>query len=58
METKIFICGLFLGMIGGALIVANSKCAKDTIEKGQDFVKSKAEEITANQKKQKKETQE
>ena len=53
METKIFICGLLLGMIGGALIVTNNKNARDTIEKGQDFVKSKAEEMSCCSKKQK-----
>ncbi len=53
METKIFVCGLLLGMIGGALIATNSKCARENIEKGQDFVKSKTEEMSCCSKKQK-----
>ena len=43
--------GLALGMIGGALIVVNSKKAKDLIEKGQKEVTKQIKK--AKQKKEK-----
>ena len=36
---KMFLLGLALGMAGGALIVANSKKAKDLVDKGEESVK-------------------
>lgn len=37
--NKQLLIGLALGMIGGALIVVNSKKAKSLVEKGQQEVK-------------------
>lgn len=37
--NKQFLIGLALGMVGGALVVVNSKKAKDIVEKGQQEVK-------------------
>ena len=49
--NKEFFMGLALGMIGGALIVVNSKKAKDLIEKGQKEVTKQIKK--AKQKKEK-----
>lgn len=48
-----FLCGIILGMIGGALIVTNSVKAKNLVEKGQDQVTQKITE-TLNKKKKNK----
>ena len=37
--NKQLLIGLALGMIGGAIIVVNSKKAKNLVEKGQQEVK-------------------
>ena len=39
MMNKQLLIGLALGMIGGAIIVVNSKKAKNLVEKGQQEVK-------------------
>ena len=56
MELKIFLVGLLAGMAGGAIIVANSKKAQKTIDKAQDMIVEKAEEIAENVKKIKKQS--
>lgn len=42
---KMFCMGLALGMIGGALIVANSHKARTLVKKGQDEMVEKIEAI-------------
>ena len=54
MNGKIFILGLALGMAGGALIVANSKKAKDLVEKGQDEMKKQIGKVKKKSKKSEK----
>ena len=56
MELKIFLVGILAGMAGGAIIVANSKKAQKTIDKAQDMIVEKAEEIAENVKKIKKQS--
>ena len=48
-----FLCGVILGMLGGALIINNSVKAKNLLEKGQDQVTQKITE-TLNKKKKNK----
>ena len=48
---KSFCVGLALGMLGGALIVANSYKARKIIKDGQEQVKNKVSEMTENNKK-------
>ena len=45
---KEFACGLILGMIGGALIVANSYKARKLVKEGQEQVKNKVSELAKN----------
>lgn len=45
MDGKMFILGLSLGMIGGALIVANSHRARCLVRDSQEHFKKKADEI-------------
>ena len=45
MELKIFLIGILAGMAGGALIVANSNKARQTVQETQDVVAEKAEEL-------------
>lgn len=44
MEDK-FLCGLLLGMIGGAVIVTNSVKARKIVRDGQDQVIDKVSEL-------------
>ena len=48
---KEFACGLILGMIGGALIVANSYKARKLVKEGQEQVKNKVSELAKNKEK-------
>ncbi len=48
MESKMFIVGLALGMVGGALIVANSRKARQVVKDSQDEIMRKADEISKN----------
>ena len=48
MDSKIFMFGLALGMIGGALIVANSQKARNLVTSGQQEIMRKADEISKN----------
>ena len=53
MDSKMFMIGLALGMLGGALIVANSQKARTFICDSQEMVQKKAEEISEMAKKPK-----
>lgn len=44
-----FLCGLVLGMLGGAVIVANSKKIRQAIKKGQEKAKEKMEQCSEHQ---------
>ena len=46
MSEKMFIVGLSLGMIGGALIVANSQKVRQMVTKGQQEVYKTAEKLS------------
>ena len=45
MEGKMFIVGLALGAMGGALLAINSQKVRTMIKNGQDEVMRKAEEL-------------
>ncbi len=45
MDGKFFILGLSLGMLGGAVIVANSYKARKVIKDSQEQIRKKAEEL-------------
>jgi hypothetical protein len=45
MDGKIFLIGLSLGMLGGALIVANSHKARRIVKDSQEQLRKKAEEL-------------
>lgn len=45
MDGKMFILGLSLGMIGGAVIVANSYKARKLVRDSQEQIRKKAEEL-------------
>ncbi len=49
-----FILGLGLGMLGGALIVANSVKARQLVKNGQEQVIDKFEQMSAEKSKSKK----
>ena len=51
MEGKAFIYGLCLGMIGGALLVANSQKVRKMVKDSQEIIQKKAEEMSDNAKK-------
>ena len=46
MSEKMFIVGLALGMVGGALIVTNSKKVRQMVSKSQDEVIKTAEKLS------------
>lgn len=46
MDGKYFCIGLALGMLGGALIVANSHKARQIIKDSQEQIKQKAKEMS------------
>ena len=50
MDDK-FLCGLVLGMMGGALIATNSAKARQIVKDGQEQVKQKVEDMTKSTKK-------
>lgn len=56
MDDK-FLCGIALGMIGGALIVANSVKARKMIIDGQSQILDKMEELNNSKKKDAKQQQ-
>mgnify|MGYP004509651959 CR=1 FL=1 len=43
---KNFACGMVLGLLGGALLVANSYKARKLVKDGQEEIKNKVSEIT------------
>lgn len=45
MESKFFCVGLLVGMVGGALLVANSRKVRQAIKDGQEQIVRKAEEL-------------
>ena len=45
MDGKMFLIGLSLGMLGGALIVANSQKARRMVKDSQEQLRKKAEEL-------------
>ena len=53
MDDK-FLCGLCLGMIGGALLIANSNKARKAVIDGQEKILEKIEDLNSkNEKTQK-----
>lgn len=50
MDDK-FLCGMLLGVIGGAVIATNSARARQMVKDGQEQVKQKVDEISKNNKK-------
>ena len=46
MDGKMFLIGLSLGMLGGALIVANSHKARRMVKESQEQLRKKAEELS------------
>ena len=44
MDDK-FLCGMLLGVIGGAVIATNSAKARQMVKDGQEQVKQKVEEL-------------
>ena len=51
MDDK-FLCGMLLGVIGGAVIATNSVKARQMVKEGQAQVKEKMEEVSCSNKKQ------
>ena len=49
MDDK-FLCGIVLGMMGGALIATNSAKARQIVRDGQEQVKQKVEDMTKSTK--------
>lgn len=45
MDDK-FLCGMLLGVIGGAVIATNSAKARQMVKDGQQQVKNKVDEIS------------
>lgn len=43
---KNFACGMVLGLLAGALLVANSYKARKLVKDGQEEIKNKVSEIT------------
>lgn len=50
-----FLCGVLLGMVGGAVLVTNSVKARKMVKDGQDQMIEKVTELTSKQKSEKKE---
>ncbi len=46
MDGKYFCVGLALGMIGGALLVANSNRVRNMVKESQEQILQKAEELS------------
>ncbi len=51
MDDK-FLCGIVLGMLGGAIIATNSAKARQAVKDGQEQVKQKMEELSKKNKKE------
>ena len=50
MDDK-FLCGMLLGVIGGAVLATNSARARQIVRDGQEQVKEKVEELNKSAKK-------
>lgn len=50
MDDK-FLCGIVLGMLGGAVLATNSAKARQMVRDGQEQVKQKVEELGKTDKK-------
>lgn len=50
MDDK-FLCGMLLGVLGGAVLATNSAKARQMVKDGQEQVKQKVDEISKNAKK-------
>ncbi len=50
MDDK-FLCGMLLGVIGGAVLATNSAKARQVVRDGQEQVKQKVEDMTKSTKK-------
>ena len=50
MDDK-FLCGVLLGMLGGAVLVTNSAKARQIVKDGQEHVKDKVNETLNGSKK-------
>lgn len=46
-----FLCGILLGMLGGALVATNSQKARQMVKDGQEQVKEKVEKLAKSKKK-------
>ncbi len=51
MDDK-FLCGIVLGMLGGAIIATNSAKARQAVKDGQEQVKQKMDELSKKSKKE------
>ncbi len=51
MDDK-FLCGIVLGMLGGAVLATNSAKARQAVKDGQEQVKQKMEELSKKAKKE------
>ena len=45
MDSKMFIIGLSLGMVGGAMLVANSQMIRKMVKNGQNQIRRKVNEL-------------
>ncbi len=54
MDDK-FLCGVVLGMLGGAVLATNSAKARQMVRDGQEQVKQKVEEMSKSSKKENRE---
>ena len=54
MDDK-FLCGMLLGVIGGAVIATNSFKARQMVKDGQEQVKQKIDDMAKNTKKKEQE---
>ena len=50
MDDK-FLCGMLLGVLGGAVLATNSAKARQVVRDGQEQVKQKVEDMTKSTKK-------
>ena len=41
-----FLCGVLLGMLGGALVATNSQKARQMVKDGQETVREKVEKLS------------
>ena len=46
-----FLCGIILGMLGGAVLTTNSQKARQMVKDGQEQVRQRVEELSKQSKK-------